>query len=214
MTASAALAAALAGLSLGLSLIVAIGAQNAFVLRQGIRRQHVLVIVALCALSDIVLMVLSIAGTGAVMSALPWAMTAIRIGGAIFLLVYGLLAAKRALWPKGEVLTADVAPGAAAQRRSLAAAVATCLAVTWLNPHVYLDMAIVGTLANGHGDARWFFGAGMGLGSVLWFTTLGFGARALAPVFARPVAWRILDAAIALVMLTLAFFVALPLFTG
>jgi len=214
VTASAALAAALAGLSLGLSLIVAIGAQNAFVLRQGIRRQHVLVIVAMCALSDIVLMVLSIAGTGAVMSALPWAMTAIRIGGAVFLLFYGALAARRALWPKGEVLTVDAAPDASARRRSLAAAVATCLAVTWLNPHVYLDMAIVGTLANGHGDARWFFGAGMGLGSVLWFSALGFGARALAPVFARPVAWRILDAAIAVVMLTLAVFVALPLFTG
>ncbi len=214
MTTSAALAAAFAGFALGLSLIVAIGAQNAFVLRQGIRKQHVLTIVALCALSDIVLMLLSIAGTGAVLAAVPWIMTAVRIGGAIFLVFYGVHAARRALWPKGEVLTVDAAPDAAARRRSLAAAVATCLAVTWLNPHVYLDMAIVGTLANGHGDARWLFGAGMGAASVLWFTTLGFGARALAPVFARPVAWRVLDGAIALVMLTLAFFVALPLFTG
>ncbi len=212
MTTSAALAAAVAGFALGLSLIVAIGAQNAFVLRQGIRREHVLAIVALCALSDIVLMVLSIAGTGAVLKAFPWIMTAVRIGGALFLGVYGVLAARRALWPKGEALAVDRAPDAVARRRSLAAAVATCLAVTWLNPHVYLDMAIVGTLANGHGDARWLFGAGMGAASVLWFTSLGFGARALAPVFARPLAWRILDAAIALVMLTLAVLVALPLF--
>lgn len=212
MTTSAALAAAVAGFGLGLSLIVAIGAQNAFVLRQGIRREHVLVIVTLCALSDIVLMVLSIAGTGFVLRSLPWLLTVVRIGGAVFLAVYGVLAARRALRPKGEVLTVDAAPDAGSRHRALAAAVGTCLAVTWLNPHVYLDMAIVGTLANGHGDARWLFGAGMGVASVLWFTTLGFGARALAPVFAHPLAWRILDGAIAVVMLTLAVLVALPLF--
>lgn len=204
-------AAAVAGLTLGLSLIVAIGAQNAFVLRQGIRREHVLVVVALCAASDITLMVLSIAGTGLVLDAVPWLMTVVRVGGALFLAVYGVLAARRALRPQGEALTVDRAPDAGAARRSLLAAVATCLAVTWLNPHVYLDLAIVGSLANSHGEARWFFGAGMGLGSVLWFTALGFGARMLAPVFARPRAWRILDGAIALVMLTLAILVALPL---
>lgn len=214
MTTSAALAAALAGLTLGLSLIVAIGAQNAFVLRQGIRREHVLAIVAICALSDIVLIGLSIAGTGVVIDAVPWLLVIVRIGGALFLAAYGVLAARRALRRQTEVLTVDAAPDAASRRRSLLAAVATCLAVTWLNPHVYLDMTIVGSLANSHGDARWFFGLGIGVGSVLWFTTLGFGARALAPVFARPLAWRILDGAIALVMLTLAVLVALPLFVS
>src|SRR5690606_16165167 len=213
-TTSAALAAALAGLTLGLSLIVAIGAQNAFVLRQGIRREHVLAIVAICALSDIVLIGLSIAGTGVVIDAVPWLLVIVRIGGALFLAAYGVLAARRALRRQTEVLTVDAAPDAASRRRSLLAAVATCLAVTWLNPHVYLDMTIVGSLANSHGDARWFFGLGIGVGSVLWFTTLGFGARALAPVFARPLAWRILDGAIALVMLTLAVLVALPLFVS
>ncbi|MFT4030726.1 MAG: LysE/ArgO family amino acid transporter [Protaetiibacter sp.] len=208
---SAGWAAALAGFALGLSLIVAIGAQNAFVLRQGIRREHVLAIVAVCALSDIALMVASVAGTGLVLRGLPWLLTLVRIAGAVFLLVYGALAARRALSPTGEVLTADAAPDAAGRRRSLTAAVAACLAVTWLNPHVYLDLVIVGTLANGHGDARWLFGAGMGVASVLWFTTLGFGARMLAPLFARPLAWRILDGVIALVMLTLAVLVALPL---
>ena len=214
MTTSAALAAALAGLTLGLSLIVAIGAQNAFVLRQGIRREHVLAIVAICALSDIVLIGLSIAGTGVVIDAVPWLLVIVRIGGALFLAAYGVLAARRALRRQTEVLAVDAAPDAASRRRSLLAAVATCLAVTWLNPHVYLDMTIVGSLANSHGDARWFFGLGIGVGSVLWFTTLGFGARALAPVFARPLAWRILDGAIALVMLTLAVLVALPLFVS
>lgn len=214
MTTSAALAAALAGLTLGLSLIVAIGAQNAFVLRQGIRREHVLAIVAICALSDIVLIGLSIAGTGVVIDAVPWLLVIVRIGGALFLAAYGVLAARRALRRQTEVLTVDAAPDAASRRRSLLAAVATCLAVTWLNPHVYLDMTIVGSLANSHGDARWFFGLGIAAGSVLWFTTLGFGARALAPVFARPLAWRILDGAIALVMLTLAVLVALPLFVS
>jgi L-lysine exporter family protein LysE/ArgO len=212
VTTSAALAAALAGLTLGLSLIVAIGAQNAFVLRQGIRREHVLAIVAICALSDIVLIGLSIAGTGVVIDAVPWLLVIVRIGGALFLAAYGVLAARRALRRQTEVLTVDAAPDAASRRRSLLAAVATCLAVTWLNPHVYLDMTIVGSLANSHGDARWFFGLGIAAGSVLWFTTLGFGARALAPVFARPLAWRILDGAIALVMLTLAVLVAWPLF--
>lgn len=220
VTASAALelpaawAAAIAGLTLGLSLIVAIGAQNAFVLRQGIRREHVLVIVAICALSDITLMVLSIAGTGLVLDAVPWLMTVVRVGGALFLAGYGVLAARRALRPQAEALTVDGDADALPARRSLVTAVATCLAVTWLNPHVYLDLAIVGSLANSHGDARWFFGAGMGAGSVLWFAALGFGARMLAPVFARPLAWRILDGAIAVVMLTLAILVALPLFAA
>lgn len=212
VTPSAALAAALAGLALGFSLIVAIGAQNTFVLRQGIRREHVLAVVAICALSDVTLILVSIAGTGAALAAAPWLLTVVRIGGALFLLGYGVLAARRALRPAPAGLDAgDETAAPRTSHRSLLAAVATAVGVTWLNPHVYLDIAIVGTIANGYGDARWLFGAGIAAASVIWFTTLGFGARMLAPVFARPRAWRILDAAIAVVMLTLAVLVALPL---
>ncbi len=216
MTASAALLAALAGASLGFSLIVAIGAQNTHVLRQGIRREHVLVVVAICALSDVTLIALSIAGTGAVLSAAPWLLTAVRLGGALFLAAYGLMAARRAWRPAGVGLQASDDPAEAPRggRRSLLTAVATTVAVTWLNPHVYLDIALIGTLANGYGDARWLFGAGICAASMIWFSALGFGARMLAPVFARPAAWRILDALIAAVMLTLAVLVALPLVTG
>jgi len=215
VTTSAALAAALAGLGIGFSMIVAIGAQNTFVLRQGIRREHVIAVVAICALSDIVLIGLGIAGTGWVIDAVPWLLTAIRIGGALFLAGYGVLAARRALAPAAKGLEAEpTGDTAAVRRRSLVTAVATTLAVTWLNPHVYLDIAILGSIANTHGDARWLFGLGIGIASITWFTTLGLGARALAPLFARPVAWRILDGLIALVMLTLAVLVALPLFLG
>ncbi|TXK19918.1 amino acid transporter [Homoserinibacter sp. GY 40078] len=190
-------------------MIVAIGAQNVFVLRQGIRREHVLVIVAICALSDAVLIGAAIAGTGAVIEQVPWVLPAVRIGGALFLTVYGSMALRRAFAPQGQSLVVTGDGGGSG--RTLAAAVGTTLAVTWLNPHVYLDIAILGSLANSHGDARWLFGAGMVLASGIWFTLLGFGARALAPVFARPRAWRILDTLIGAVMLTLAALVLLPL---
>lgn len=194
-----ALLAALSGLGLGLSLIVAIGAQNAFVLRQGVRREHIVPVIAICALSDAVLIALGVGGAGALFDAVPWLVTVARFAGAAFLLVYGALAARRALRPKA--LDADAAPA----RGSLAAAVGTVLALTWLNPHVYLDtVVLLGSIASTHGDQRWWFGAGAALGSVLWFTALGLGARALAPVFARPRAWRILDGVIAVVMLALA----------
>ena len=190
---------ALAGLGFGLSLIVAIGAQNAFVLRQGLRREHVLAVVLVCALSDAVLILLGIAGAGAVIEAVPVVLTVVRYAGAAFLLVYGLLAARRALRPA--VLTAD----GPAVRASLAATVGTTLALTWLNPHVYLDtVVLLGSIANTHGDGRWWFGVGAVLGSIIWFTALGYGARLLQPVFAKPAAWRVLDAVIAVVMVALA----------
>lgn len=196
---STALLAALSGLGLGLSLIVAIGAQNAFVLRQGVRREHIVPVIAICALSDALLIALGVGGAGALFDAVPWLVTVARFAGAAFLLVYGALAARRALRPKA--LDADAAPA----RGSLTAAVGTVLALTWLNPHVYLDtVVLLGSIASTHGDQRWWFGAGAALGSVLWFTALGLGARALAPVFARPRAWRILDGVIAVVMLALA----------
>jgi L-lysine exporter family protein LysE/ArgO len=190
---------ALAGLGLGLSLIVAIGAQNAFVLRQGLRREHVLPIVLVCALSDAVLIVAGVAGAGAVFAVAPVVLTVVTWAGAVFLIGYGVLAARRAIRPS------VLAAGGGAAGTTLPVAVTTCLALTWLNPHVYLDtVVLLGSIANTHGADRWWFGAGAVLGSVLWFTALGFGARMLQPVFARPAAWRVLDAVIAVVMVAIA----------
>jgi L-lysine exporter family protein LysE/ArgO len=196
---ASALLTALAGLGFGLSLIVAIGAQNAFVLRQGLLRQHVLAVVLVCALSDAVLITAGVAGAGIVFELAPVVLTVVRYAGAAFLIGYGLLAARRAFRPAA--LTAD----GAAPRKPLAATVATVLALTWLNPHVYLDtLVLLGSIANTHGDLRWWFAAGAVLGSIVWFFALGYGARLLQPVFARPSAWRVLDAVIAVVMVALA----------
>lgn len=197
---TAPLLAALSGLGLGLSLIIAIGAQNAYVLRQGLRREHVAVVVAICALSDLVLIALGVGGAGFVFDRVPWLVPAVRFAGAAFLLVYAILAARRALRPTA-TLTASEAPA----RTRVAVVITTALALTWLNPHVYLDtVVLLGSIATTHGAERWWFGAGAGLASILWFTALGAGARLLAPVFARPRAWRILDGVIALVMLSIA----------
>jgi len=194
-----ALLAALAGLGLGLSLIVAIGAQNAFVLRQGLRGEHLLPVVAVCALSDALLIVAGVLGAGVLLERLPWLLPVFRFGGAAFLLAYAGVAARRALRPG--TLRADVAgPGS-----SPATTVTTVLALTWLNPHVYLDtVVLLGSVAQTHGEQRSWFAAGAVLGSLVWFTALGFGARLLRPLFARPVAWRVLDGGIALVMVVIA----------
>ena len=191
------------GFVAGLSLIVAIGAQNAFVLRQGIRNEHVLPVVILCAVSDLVLIVAGVAGVGALVTAHPQLMTIARYGGAAFLLGYGLLAARRALQPT--VMT----PGDAGSAR-LPAVLLTCLTLTFLNPHVYLDtVVLLGTLASQQGEARWRFGAGAAAASLVWFFCLGFGASQLAGLFAKPVTWRILDGVIALTMITLSVSLAL-----
>lgn len=185
------------GFVAGLSLIVAIGAQNAFVLRQGIRNEHVLPVVIVCAVSDLVLIVAGVAGVGALVTAHPQLMTIARYGGAAFLLGYGLLAARRALQP------AVMTPGDAGSAR-LPAVLLTCLALTFLNPHVYLDtVVLLGTLASQQGDGRWRFGAGAAAASTVWFFGLGFGARRLAGLFAKPVTWRILDGVIAMTMIAL-----------
>jgi L-lysine exporter family protein LysE/ArgO len=196
----AAAASALTGLAFGLSLIVAIGAQNAFVLRTGLRGVHVLPVVAVCALSDAVLITAGVAGVGTLVDRAPVVLVAARLGGAAFLLGYAVVAARRALRPQdGLTEDADAAPAA------LWPVVATGLALTWLNPHVYLDtVVLLGSVAGTHGDLRWWFGGGAALGSLVWFTALGYGARALRPLFARPAAWRVLDAVIAVVMASIA----------
>ena len=195
---------ALAGLGTGLSLIVAIGAQNAFVLRQGLRRQHVLLVVTVCAVSDLVLILAGVGGSGTLLQRFPSALTAVRWCGAAFLLGYGLLAARRAV--VGGHLEPAEGPGLGPR-----AVLAACLAFTWLNPHVYLDtVLLLGSVASSHGpEGRWWFGAGAGAASVLWFSLLGFGARVLTPVFRRPSAWRVLDWVIAAVMIGLAGTLAL-----
>ncbi|WP_026539410.1 LysE/ArgO family amino acid transporter [Arthrobacter sp. 9MFCol3.1] len=188
------------GLSAGLSLIVAIGAQNAFVLRQGIQRSHVVMVVAVCAVSDLVLILLGVAGIGILLDRAPAALIVIRWAGAAFLLAYGALAARRAV--RGEQMENPAGKPAAGR----AAVLGTCLAFTWLNPHVYLDtVLLLGSLAAAQGEAgRWWFAAGAGLGSIAWFTALGAGARFLTSLFRRRTAWRVLDAGIAVVMVTLA----------
>lgn len=187
----------LVGFLTSLTLIAAIGAQNAFVLRQGIRREHVMAVVSVCAVSDLLLIVAGIAGIGAVITAHPQTVTIAKIGGAVFLVGYGLLAARRALRPSAMTATGD---GPA----RLAPVLLTCLALTFLNPHVYLDtVVLLGTLANQHADGRWLFGIGAVTASVVWFVGLGFGARRLAGLFATPLTWRVLDGAIAVTMIGL-----------
>jgi L-lysine exporter family protein LysE/ArgO len=241
----------LAGLGLGFSLIVAIGAQNLFVLRQGLRREHVLAVAAICALSDIVLIALGVSGIGFVLTAVPWLVDVVRWAGAAFLVVYGLLAARRAWRPSGKALDAgletapaseagahqpaasatrdaastplpepevsaarvrgDVRTADASPRSRLLPVALTCLALTWLNPHVYLDTVfLLGTVANTHGDARWLFAAGAMVASVVWFFGLAVGARLLGRWLSTPRAWRILDAIIAVVMIALGISLVLP----
>jgi len=199
MTNPGALSAAFTGASLGLTLIVDIGAQNAFVLRQGLRREHVSAIVALCALADALLMLAGVAGLSRLLGQRPllaWWLTA---GGAAFLLGYGLRALRRAARPG----TLQAADGSASI--TLAQALAQTAAFTLLNPHVYLDtVLLVGSVGAQMGETRWWFASGAALASVLWFTALGYGARWLAPVFARPRAWQVLDGLIGLVTLALA----------
>jgi len=189
------------GFALGGTLIVAIGAQNAFVLRQGLRREHVGAIVAFCAGSDMVLMTAGVAGLGGALKASPAWTTALLWGGAAFLAWYGLRALQRAWRPAALVAAADHAPMA------LAAALAQAAAFTLLNPHVYLDtVLLVGAVGaqQAAGAPRAWFLAGACLASATWFLTLGYGARLVAPWFARPRAWQVLDGLIGVTMLALA----------
>lgn len=200
--------AAVSGFALGLSLIVAIGAQNAFVLRQGLRREHVGAIVAVCALCDALLVVAGIAGLAQVLGTRPLLATVLTAGGTLFLASYGMLALKRALRPAALQAAADTAP------LSLRAALLQALGFTLLNPHVYLDtVLLLGSLgAQQPGAAKWAFAAAACVASVLWFSALGYGARWLAPLFAKPRAWQVLEVIIGLTMLALAAGLAWRLF--
>ncbi len=186
----------LAGFGFSLALIVAIGAQNAFVLRQGLRREHVLPVVAVCVTADAALMATGISGLGAVLANAPTVVTAVRWGGAVFLLGYAVIAARRALRPAA-LTPLDLPPA------TLRATLLACLGFTFLNPHVYLDtVVLLGTVAY-HDPNRWSFGAGAATASLVWFAGLGLGAHRLAPLLSRPAAWRVVEGVIAAVMTAL-----------
>jgi len=192
------------GFATGLALIVAIGSQNAYVLRCGIRRQHVLALVLFCALSDALLIAAGIGGAGVLIRGNTLLMSLTRYGGALFLASYGLLAARRS-WQGSQMQLDNAAPV------TLATALLACFGFTFLNPHVYLDtVVLLGAIANQRPDPRrWIFGAGAMVASLCWFSALGFGARYLAPLFQTTLAWRVLDGLIALVMGTLALMLLL-----
>jgi L-lysine exporter family protein LysE/ArgO len=193
-------AAFLAGLALSAGLIVAIGPQNAFVLRQGLRREHVGPVVALCAAADVALMGAGVAGVGAALDRLPGLARALAAGGALFLGWYGLSALRRAASPHALAVAGEGAG------LTLRAALLRTAGFTLLNPHVYLDtVMLVGAVGAAQPEgARVAFVAGAGLASAAWFAALGYGARLLAPLFARPAAWRALDALVGVTMLALA----------
>lgn len=188
-----------AGLRLSLALISVIGAQNAFVLRQGLRREHVLAVVAFCAISDALLIAAGVAGLGVITDALPGLRSVLLWGGVAFLVWYGARAFRSA-WRGGESLRP-----ADGQRAPPGTTLATLAALTWLNPHVWLDtVVLLGSVAAQYPGAEAAFAVGAALGSLLFFATLGYGARLLAPVFARPGAWRVLDAGVGLLMWSVA----------
>ena len=193
------LTAFLPGLFLGFSLIVAIGAQNAFVLRQGLRNEHVLAICATCALSDALLILVGVSGFATAGARWPWLEPVMRYAGAAFLLVYGLRSARSALRNGSGLAPAEQEPA------GLLPALLTCLALTWLNPHVYLDtVVLVGSVSTRFAEARGAFALGAMTASFLFFFALGYGARLLRPLFARPASWRVMDGLIALVMWAIA----------
>ncbi|MBZ5737894.1 LysE/ArgO family amino acid transporter [Nocardioides mangrovi] len=188
-----------AGLLTGLSLIVAIGAQNAYVLRQGLARDHVGLVVAICTLSDVVLISAGVSGIGTIVERAPWVLDVVRWLGVAFLTWYGVSSLLRAR--RAEALRAS--GNGTSSRRGVAG---RALALTWLNPHVYLDtVLLLGTIANHEGSTgRWWFALGACVASTVWFCALGFGARRAAPLLARPRAWQVLDVLIGLTMLGIA----------
>lgn len=193
------ISAAVSGFLLGASLIIAIGAQNAFVLRQGLLRQHVFIICLICALSDALLITAGVAGLGTIISQSPQLIAGVTIAGAAFLFWYAYGAFKRAMHP--QALHAVQQKGG-----SLKTTIMAALALTFLNPHVYLDtVVLLGSLSSGfEGENRIAYGAGAVIASFVWFFALGYGARLLQPVFAKPLAWRVLDVIIGVIMCLIA----------
>lgn len=188
----------IAGFALSFSLILAIGAQNAFILRQGLRREHVFVLCLTCGLSDAILIAAGVAGFGTLAQALPWFETVMRYGGATFLIWYAARSFLSA-WKGGAALKAGNG-----QATSLRTAMLTVMAFTWLNPHVYLDTVVLIGSISAQYDDRLSFAIGAVLASFVFFFTLGYGARILSPFFARPRAWQVLDVIIGIVMLGIA----------
>lgn len=187
------------GFLLSLSFILAIGAQNAFVLRQGIRREHVFLTVTVCCVSEFILIFTGVAGFGALTEALPWFGSAMRYGGAAFLLFYGAMSFRSA-WRGSDALTSE-----GQVVKSWKSVLGTCLALTWLNPHTHLDtVVLIGSISAQYGEERWMFGLGAFCASVLFFVLLGYGARLLAPVFANPRAWQVLDGVVGVTMWAIA----------
>ncbi|MEP5760058.1 MAG: LysE/ArgO family amino acid transporter [Litoreibacter sp.] len=189
----------LSGFALSLSFIVAIGAQNALVLRQGIRREHVLLVVLACSISEVILVFMGVAGFGVLSEAAPWFSDVMRYGGAVFLIAYGANAIRSALNGTGAL---EAGTQGEASWQSVLAAI---LGVTWLNPHAILDtVVLIGSISMQYGADRYVFGAGTVVASVLFFFALGYGARFLAPIFARPRAWQILDGLVGITMWVIA----------
>ena len=192
----------LTGLLTGWSLIVAIGAQNAFVIRQGLTKKYVLPGVSICSIADALLIALGVAGLGAVISGLPWMLEAIRWFGVAYLTWFGIKSIRSAL-KQGSLDARGEACG------SLKSAVLTVLAMTFLNPHVYLDTVIfVGSIANQFAEQNWIFAAGAMTASFVWFFALGYGSRAASRLMSKPFFWRVLDSCIAVVMFVIAFYLA------
>lgn len=181
------------------ALIMAIGAQNLFVLKQGLKREHVGPIVLFCGCVDAILIAAGVAGVGAILGAMPQLITALTVGGAMFLTWYGLQAFRRMM--RSEAMSVTTQGGI-----SLSRALGAAAAFTLLNPHVYLDtVLLMGAAGSTHApELRPIFVAGAATASITWFATLGYGARILTPLFSRPRSWKILDAIVATVMLTLA----------
>lgn len=192
----------LPGFFAGLSLIVAIGAQNAFVIRQGLTRQHVFVVVAICAIADAALIALGIAGLGAIIQGLPVLLEVVRWFGVAYLTWFGIKSVRSAF-------NSEVMDTSGAQTSSIKKVIASVLGFTLLNPHVYLDTVILlGSISNQFSEDRWMFGFGAMTASVVWFSSIGFGARAASRFMSKPIFWRVLDSLIAVVMFSIAFYLA------
>ncbi|NNH56537.1 amino acid transporter [Rhizobium laguerreae] len=188
------------GLMMGLSLIVAIGAQNAFILRQGLRNEHVFAICLACAVSDAALIVLGVTSLQQIAGLMPWLDPVMRYGGAVFLVWYGARSLYSALRSSTALTAAEAKP------LSFRQALATCLALTWLNPHVYLDtVVLLGTISTRYPGEQASFAAGAATGSFLFFFSLGYGATRLRPIFSKPSSWRVLETLVAFTMWIIAF---------